>query len=298
VGTYRIRLAAFDGELTGADTLDITVLHMIEVGDFAVTARADDAEEQANGALSSSVTAIDLMSGQTIGLRFPDVTVSPGATITTAYVQFVSNGVQSDPTSLLIQGEAADNPDTFAVHLYEISGRPRTAASAPWTPPPWSVMGEAGSSERSTDLAPLIQEIINRPGWASGNAIVLIITGNGHRTAKSFDGDPAGAAVLHVEVTPAALEAGAVAPVVLELRPAGGTIGHGALTVEFGLPADHPAALELLDLAGRRLAAREVGGMGAGQHRLELAKGLRAGIYFVRLTQDAHVRLLKAVVVK
>jgi len=46
---------------------------------------------------------------------------------------------------------------------------------------------------------PVIQEIVNRPGWIPGNSLVLIITGTGHREAASYDGDPAGAALLHVE---------------------------------------------------------------------------------------------------
>ena len=38
-----------------------------------------------------------------------------------------------------------------------------------------------------------------RPGFVSGNALVLIVTGTGKRTAESFSGDAAGAALLHVE---------------------------------------------------------------------------------------------------
>jgi hypothetical protein len=45
----------------------------------------------------------------------------------------------------------------------------------------------------------VIQEIVNRSGWASGNSLVLIVTGTGKRTAESYNGDQAGAALLHVE---------------------------------------------------------------------------------------------------
>jgi hypothetical protein len=45
----------------------------------------------------------------------------------------------------------------------------------------------------------VIQEIVNRPGWVAGNALVLIITGSGHREAESYEGDSGGAAVLHLE---------------------------------------------------------------------------------------------------
>ena len=45
----------------------------------------------------------------------------------------------------------------------------------------------------------VIQEIINRQGWATGNAPAIIITGNVERLAESFDGDLAGALRLGVE---------------------------------------------------------------------------------------------------
>jgi uncharacterized repeat protein (TIGR02543 family) len=47
-------------------------------------------------------------------------------------------------------------------------------------------------------MASVIQEIVNRPGWSSGNALVVIITGSGERVAESHDGDPDGAPLLHV----------------------------------------------------------------------------------------------------
>ena len=56
----------------------------------------------------------------------------------------------------------------------------------------------------SSDIAPLIQEIVDRPGWASGNAIAVLVTGSGERVAESFDGDPGGAPLLRVEYAPPA----------------------------------------------------------------------------------------------
>jgi len=45
----------------------------------------------------------------------------------------------------------------------------------------------------------VIQEIVNRPGWSSGNSLVIIVSGGGERTAESYDGDQAGAPLLYVE---------------------------------------------------------------------------------------------------
>lgn len=295
-GLYRVRCAVSDGQLTGADTIGIAVQRLLGIGDFQVTAAADDAEEQANGLLSSGVSDLELVfngGNQVVGLRFPNVAVPPGSAISRASIQFVANALQSEPTSLLVQGEAADNPGPFLPLLHSVSGRARTTASASWVPPPWTVMGEGGANQRTPDLAPVIQEIVGRPGWKSGNAIVLIISGTGRRTARSYERDPAGAAVLHIESSPQVTGVGDVPIADLELRVAGA--GRGAVAVEFALPIAHPARLELLDLAGRRLVAREVGGLGAGRHRLELAGALPSGVFFVRLTQDGRSRVAKAV---
>ena len=74
----------------------------------------------------------------------------------------------------------------------------------------------------------------------------------------------------------------------------------GALIVQFTLPTAAPARLELLDVAGRRLAAHEVGSLGAGQHTLDLGAGqhLAPGLYLVRLTQGANTRTTRVAVLK
>ena len=70
-----------------------------------------------------------------------------------------------------------------------------------WTPDPCNTVGEAGVVQQTVDISAIIQEIVNQGGWASGNSLALIITGSGKRVAESFDGDPNGAAELHVEFT-------------------------------------------------------------------------------------------------
>ena len=60
----------------------------------------------------------------------------------------------------------------------------------------------------------------------------------------------------------------------------------GPLAVRFTLPNASGAALELLDIAGRRIAVREVGSLGPGKHTVDLAAGthMPPGLYLVRLT--------------
>ena len=66
-------------------------------------------------------------------------------------------------------------------------------------PEPWPTTQVHGPDQRTPDLTPVLAEIVARPGWASGNAMVLIFTGSGTRTAEAFDGTFA--PVLHVEYT-------------------------------------------------------------------------------------------------
>ena len=57
----------------------------------------------------------------------------------------------------------------------------------------------------------------------------------------------------------------------------------------FSLASDSPARLELFDLAGRRLATREVGTLGAGEHHLRIGESLAPGLYVARLAQQGKV---------
>lgn len=72
------------------------------------------------------------------------------------------------------------------------------------------------------------------------------------------------------------------------------------LTVQFTLASAATASLELLDVTGRRIAAREVGSLGPGTHALDLSQGvaLRPGVYFLRLTQGGSEVRARAVVIE
>ncbi|HSS62934.1 MAG TPA: hypothetical protein VLS27_00745, partial [Gammaproteobacteria bacterium] len=141
----------------------------------------------------------DLGFTQMVGMRFADVTVPNGATITSAWIQFKTDETSTGGINLSFRGEAADDAATFADAASNISARALTAASVTWWPGPWNSVGAAGPNQQTPDLSPLIQEIVDRPGWAPGNALVVIISGSGVRIAESFDGDAAGAPLLHIE---------------------------------------------------------------------------------------------------
>jgi hypothetical protein len=52
---------------------------------------------------------------------------------------------------------------------------------------------------RTPDISGIVQEIVNREGWQYENSMGFVITGTGHRTASSYDGNSGSAPLLHVE---------------------------------------------------------------------------------------------------
>ena len=172
--------------------------------DYRVTSSADDAEEN-NSTHAVNLTSTDLelvidTTAQTIGIRFEGIAIPRGTTITGAYLQFtVDETATISPCNLTITAQAADNPPAFTTAAADISSRPTTAASVTWNDiPAWTTVGETGPDQRSPNLAAVLQEVIDRPGFTAGNAVVFIITGTGKRVAESCDGSPSTAAALHI----------------------------------------------------------------------------------------------------
>ena len=202
-GIYVLRLTASDGEYSPSDEVIITVepdpsMPVLEV---RVAASSDDAEEDALGVMDLGSSDLELVydhSNQTVGMRFNGINIPWGATIINAYVQFQVDQANSELTSLTIKGEAVDQAEAFSNINYNISSRPTTITGVSWSPVPWLTVGEASVAQQTPDISSIIQEIVDRPGWMSGNSLVVIITGNGERTAEAFNGVPAAAPLLHV----------------------------------------------------------------------------------------------------
>ena len=85
----------------------------------------------------------------------------------------------------------------------------------------------------------------------------------------------------------------------LEGAPINPSSGVG-MKVVFSQPAAAKAQLELLDIAGRRLAVREVGSLGAGRHTVDMAEGrkMTSGVYWVRLIHGQDKNVVKVVVIR
>ncbi|MEM7205823.1 MAG: PKD domain-containing protein, partial [Planctomycetota bacterium] len=203
-GTYTLRLTADDGELQASDDVVVTVSPAsVQTLDLQITAGSEDAEERIDTGYMV-VSNVDLELGQdrsrphVLGLRFA-LGVDPGATITTAWLQFTADEVGTGLCSVAIAAEATDDAPPIASRKRDLSSRPTTASSVPWEPLAWTTVGAAGAAERSPDLRDVLQEVVARPGWQRGNHVILLIRGTGTRTAESVEGSAPRAPVLHVE---------------------------------------------------------------------------------------------------
>jgi len=155
------------------------------------------------------------------GMRFLNVTIPNSALITAAYIQFTCSGSMSAVTvKTVIIGHKIGDAATFSTLAdYQarrgtVVGGPNnnniTAASVTWDGiPAWVV----DVTYNSPDISSVVQEIVNLPAWASGNAMAIFWddhadrsshTGSPERRAYSWDGNAAKAPLLHVEYEPPA----------------------------------------------------------------------------------------------
>ena len=162
--------------------------------EIRVATSNDDAEEQPDGRILLTSGSLELTyaeSNQIIGQRFTEVNIPQGTSITNAYIQFTARERSSSKESLLIiQAEDTANALPFLRKNGNITSRPTTKTTISWKPEQWLARKEVSLAQRTPNIAPIIQEIIDRPDWSEGNALLILIKGEGKRVAKSFDSEP------------------------------------------------------------------------------------------------------------
>lgn len=175
------------------------------ISENRVNASSDDAEENySTGSTSLNSGDLELITDfdngdQLVGIRFINHGIPAGVTIEQAYLQFTCDEAGSGATVVDIRGELSTDAETFSATTNNISGRTTTSASTNWSIPAWNSAGAAGVDQRSTDISPVVQEVVNQSGYSESSAFVFIISGSGTRTAESYDGGAGVAALLHVQ---------------------------------------------------------------------------------------------------
>jgi hypothetical protein len=100
--------------------------------------------------------------------RFTNVTVPNAATISSADASFTRYSADTGTIDYIIEAYDEDNaaaPTSAGDH----NGRARTTANTTG-----SVSGGAAESTWTVSITSVVQELVNRSGWASGNAQVIV----------------------------------------------------------------------------------------------------------------------------
>ena len=147
--------------------------------DQGVDVSSDDAEQENNA--MDKLYDDDLDAGWegddfntlTMGMRFTDVTIPQGSQIDSAYVEVYAHEDETDLAKITIWAEATDDAATFDLNNL-ITSRTKTTAQVTWN---CSEQWTMWQKYRSEDFASVVQEIVNRVGWNSGNAIAIVFEG-------------------------------------------------------------------------------------------------------------------------
>ncbi len=144
---------------------------------FKVAKREDDASATARNPWNSIYDTSLKVGLNTAAMRFANVDIPPGSRILKANlsISLLSNNIESHIEGI-VQAEAVGDAANFLGAERYLCQLPRTEASAPWVWEPGNYPGYNQGKDWTAgpDIAPVIQEIVNRPDWAAGNALALI----------------------------------------------------------------------------------------------------------------------------
>jgi len=156
-----------------------------------VNSGRNDAEEKNYARTATGSPDLEIFNdggkNQTIGLRFTEINLPANAEIVDARIEFEGDGPSWGNVSGRIFGERTDNPRSFSNWWRNIRNRPKTSVSVNWNNIPAVNRNETLTSP---NIAPIVQNIIARSGWRSGNAMVFILENNGSnglRDTKSYE---------------------------------------------------------------------------------------------------------------
>jgi type IV pilus assembly protein PilY1 len=170
-------------------------------GNYQIAGPRDNAEENDRGRnVVNNQLAFRDRNNAYVGLRFNQVNIPQGATITKAYLEFTASRSRSrTPAEMTIRGVNIDDSADFQSYPeYRLRDVGKTAASVPW-----ANMGAWRSNGKyeSPSINNVIQEIVNRAGWQANNNLTIVLSDFGRqgRNADSYAGSPSGAPTLVVE---------------------------------------------------------------------------------------------------
>lgn len=139
----------------------------------------DQLADDGGSTLTDGNSTENLGQDMTLGIRFRALNIPQAAKIVGARLHCIPWGVApavSERSALYrINGEAVDDSAVFSTYA-NFAARTRTSAFTEWDiDQTWWEIREQ-HQQPSPEIAPIIQEIVDRGGWAEGNDMTLFVT--------------------------------------------------------------------------------------------------------------------------
>lgn len=278
----------------GIDTSDITSFYISDYSeDFVISRRVisgiDDAEEKIhNGDVSTNSSDLELVEDgadkQIVGLRFQDITIPQGFKITNATVTFTVDEENDSAPSLSIYSELSDNASPFERDDFNLSQREKTNTFVSWSP---ETIDKIDTEIKTPDISFLIQSVIDIEDWQSGNALAILIEGDGTATVSSYEDNTNFAAQLDISYT-----------------KSGTSINHSSTGKNLQISRPHVIirdglcsisnveSVEIYSVSGRLLHKKEAQSI----HSIITLKNLSPGFYLLRSQRGTHVTQQKLLI--
>jgi type IV pilus assembly protein PilY1 len=234
---------------------------------YQVSSQRNNAEERSDGNQSTgNELSFRASSNSFVGVRFRNLNIPQGASISNAYLEFTAYQSNSESnSSMVITGVNEGDPNRFNPNArFELRNKPKTA-SVTWSNiEPWV----RNNDYRSPPVTSIVQQIVNRGDWEPSNEMMFIMSDfTGRRGAYTYDGRPSDSARLVVEfqgnATPGTtatvrdelknivdgLSASGFTPIVDTLYEAASYYGGNA--VQYGLKRGEPSVSDTVQRSTR-----------------------------------------------
>lgn len=173
---------------------------------FQVGGGNDDGSEPGSGTPNlSAASEIAMLTNSVntwLALRFTNVTVPQGSTINAPGTMLEVNivGTSYDDPDVDVYLEGVDNSAALSTASNNLSSRTKTTAKVTWT-----AAGIGAGWKSPGGLAAVVQEVTDRPGWASGNAMTVLLDARSaanNLRIRPYEYDTTLAARLTIDYTP------------------------------------------------------------------------------------------------
>jgi hypothetical protein len=301
-------------EITFTPPLGELILTIIETGmDGETSISFDDGEYENDSIDKLNDDDLDMgWEGEDLNImtsftRFQNVTIPQGTAIDSAVLVIYAHEDESAEALVTILAEDNDDSPMFS-ETEALTDRTMTETSVAWNiTEDWTMWEQY----HSPNLAPVIQEVIDRPGWQSGNSLTLFMKGQDQgaslldnaRDFESYenieDPDDGGDGLHHPERIPTLKIFYGTATSVKSNRP---EPGQSSITI-YPNPVDNGVlhivsqkggtiTVEIYSITGRLVKLHE---QGFSSMELDVSD-LNEGFYLVKTTQQGTSDIQKVII--